>query len=123
MNPAWLGSLCVWTNLRESRNTSQGVLENVSRSLGNVTLLLILSQGVRSWPANVPQTGAEVWAIPRVRLQRDIARRANVTSTPLFHSTCVYPACGLPLPSSLGRDCGPGSLLRGKRPASGRSPT
>ena len=61
-------SLCVGTSLRESRNTSRGVLENVTRSLGNVTLLLILSQDVRSWPGNVPQTGAEVWAVPRFRL-------------------------------------------------------
>ena len=56
MNPTWLGSLCVWTSLRESRKTSQGVLGNVSRSLGNITLLLVLSQDVRSWPDSVPQT-------------------------------------------------------------------
>ena len=49
-------SLCVGTSLRESRNTSQGVLENVTGSLGNVTLLPILSQGVRSWPDNMPRT-------------------------------------------------------------------
>ena len=118
MNPTWLGSLCVWTNLRESRETSQGVLENVSRSLGNITLLLILSQDVRSRPDNVPRTGAAVWAIPRVRLQRDIARRADATSIPPLHSTCVYPAKDLPRPSSLCRGCGPGSSLRGTRPVS-----
>ena len=123
MHPAWLRSFCVGTSLRESRHTSQGVLENVTRSLGNVTLLPVLSQGVRSWPGNVPQTVSLCGAIPRVRLQGDIARRADATSIPPIHSTCVYPACGLPPPSSLRRDCGPGSLLRGKRPASGRSPT
>ena len=102
-------SLCVGTSLRESRNTSQGVLENVTGSLGNVTLLPVLSQGVRSWPGNVPQTVSLCGAIPRVRLQGDIARRADATSTPPIHSTCVYPACGLPPPSSLRRDCGDGS--------------
>ena len=66
------------------------------RVSGNATLTLIPTQVVRSGPANVPRPVPKCGRFPGSASGGNIARRADATSIPPIHSTCVYPAKDLP---------------------------